>query len=111
MVPTITLYCDKQIFDKVLVGSVKFARRDAKRKAVLAVVEEPTEPLGDTRKTQKQRMWLMEKIADNLMFSSLDEAKRLTAVDQMYIEHIDTGRDLIVQGDEDARTFYVVENG
>jgi len=111
MVTTITLYCDKQIFDKVLVGSVKFARRDAKRKAVLAVVEEPSEPLGDTRKTQKQRMWLMEKIADNLMFNSLDEPKRLTAVDQMYIEHVPKNTDLITQGEEDARTFYVVESG
>merc|ERR1719461_1144753 len=109
--PTVTLCCDKKTFDRVLVGSVKFARRDAKRKAVLAVVEPPSEPLGDTRKTQKQRTWLMEKIADNLMFSSLDEAKRLTAVDQMYIEHIDAGIDLISQGDEDARTFYVVESG
>jgi cAMP-dependent protein kinase regulator len=109
--PTVTLCCDKKTFDRVLVGSVKFARRDAKRKAVLAVIEQPTEPLGDTRKTQKQRTWLMEKIADNLMFSSLDETKRLTAVDQMYIEHVDAGIDLISQGDEDARTFYVVESG
>merc|ERR1719361_587816 len=56
-------------------------------------------------------MWLMEKIADNLMFSALDEEKRLGAVDQMYLQNVPGNTDLITQGDTDARTFYVVEAG
>jgi len=110
VLPTVTLKCDKATFDRVLKDTVRFAKREA----VLGNYVEPTtesQPQGDTRKTQRQRMWLMEKIADNLMFSTLDEEKRLGAVDQMYLQEVPHGKDLIVQGDTDARTFYVVESG
>lgn len=111
IVPTTTLCIDKRLFDSVLRGNVKFARRDAKRKAILSTFDENAETLGDTRKTQRQKMWLMDKIADNLMFSTLDEEKRLGAVDQMYLQEVPINTDLIQQGDADARTFYVVESG
>jgi len=107
----LTLCCDKRTFDQVLVGTVRFARRTAKRPAIIGIVQEPSEPLGDTQKSQKDRMWLMERIQDNLLFSALDEGKRLAAVDEMFKEFVAKGKELIKQGDTNARTFYVVQSG
>lgn len=106
---TETLKCDKKLFDRVLKDNVSFVKRDAKRKAVLANIQKYTQ--GDTKKTEEQRKWIFNNISDNIMFSPMDEERRYVAIDQMYLEKIPKGHNIIVQGEKNAQTFYVVEQG
>jgi len=111
-VNTVTLRCNKKLFDNVLREKVRFARREPRRKAIVATYNTSTDgPTGDTSKTEKERSWLTERIQDNIMFSSVDQKIRGVAVDNMFKQTVLAGIDLITQGDVNARTFYVVESG
>jgi len=115
ILPTHTLWCNKQLFDKVLKDSVTFVKRVAKRRAVIQTVnsEESSESneYGPTKKSSNEREWLSSMVENNLMFMSLTEEQRLAVIDQMYKEEIPEKTDLVKQGDKNAETFYVVEKG
>jgi len=108
----VTLVCDKKTFDDTIEKNVSFVKREAKRKAVLTSVPQGMQHgPAPTAKSQQQRSWLFEKVDDNVMFMHLSEEQRYLVIDQMYEEDIPQDTDLIVQGDTNAQTFYVVEQG
>jgi len=111
--PTVTLECSKETFQKVIANNVAFVRREAKRRAVITALKPNGQDLGPapTEKTQEQRDWLFNMVEDNVMFMHLTDEQRYVVVDQMYLEEVAAGVDLITQGEVDAQTFYVVNEG
>jgi len=108
-----TLTCNKETFDKVLKGNVNFVKREAKRQAVLTTfkIDNDAAPGKVASKDDATKQWLLEMVADNVMFMHLNTEQKLLVIEQMYKEEIKADTDLITQGDIDAQTFYVVASG
>ena len=57
-------------------------------------------------------MWLTEAATkDNLLFDMLPLQSKVAIFNSMTPLECSAGTDIIVQGDKDARTFYVLESG
>ena len=73
-----------ELFDNILKEKIHFARREPRRKAIVATYNDKDDgPKGDVSKTPEERAWLLEKIKDNIMFSSQEDKIRGVAVDNM----------------------------
>jgi len=112
---TICLVCDQRTFKSVL-GDKRFAKRDAKRRAVLTAVPRDTikeDPQEEAAKAKDKDIedWLLRAVDGNLLFDRLDPEQRAVVIKEMYREEIQKGKNIITQGDRKAETFYVVEQG
>jgi len=106
---TTCLVCNKKNFDKIK-KSVKFAKREGKRLAFLTEVhEEKLEKVSE--KSEETIEWILNCVNDNLLFLKLDRTQRVRIISRMKLIDVPKGDILIQQGDKNARTFYVCEQG
>jgi len=90
---------------------VKFAKRSAKRAAVVAV---PTVSRQVDRqsllKPNITRNWLLECVGKNLLFETMNKEQKLAIIDRMFKTFVKEDEELIVQGTE-GDEFYVIDQG
>merc|ERR1712154_78081 len=109
--------CSQKVFKNILANntSIKFAKRDAKRKAFMTAIN-----YDDIKNDEKQQdlpektmNWLLDAVADNLLFKQLTIKQRKNVLSHLKLIAVKTGQFVINQGDEHdkASTFYVVESG
>ncbi|ETO04180.1 cAMP-dependent protein kinase type II regulatory subunit [Reticulomyxa filosa] len=55
--------------------------------------------------------WILECVNDNLLFLKLDREQRERVVQRMRLVKVQSGNNIITQGDVNATTFYVCESG
>lgn len=90
---------------------VKFAKRSAKRAAVVALPKV-------TRQVDRQsllkpnitRDWLLERVGTNLLFETMNKDQKLAIIDRMHKMSVAAGEDIIIQGTE-GDEFYVIDQG
>jgi cGMP-dependent protein kinase len=108
---TTCLVCNKKTFDRVL-ATLSFGHRDGKRKAILTEFKYDEEKMESVEEKPIETItWILECVADNLLFLKLDPDQREAVVQHMRLVSVKTGDALIMQGDEEATTFYVTESG
>lgn len=76
--------CDQATFKSVIADNVVFAKRDAKRAAILTAIEPADDNAPQpTQKSSEQRVWLLAMVKDNVMFMHLSDEQRLDVIDAM----------------------------
>jgi len=127
MCDTKCLVLDQVSFQQIADDNkVRFAKRDAKRNAisaerVAAAAQENVD--GDDEKqsglvspsnknppSKDKVEWLLECVAENILFGHLDLEQRQIVCSEMYRMKVEEQECLIEQGEE-GNTFYVVEEG
>jgi len=111
-----TLVADKPLFESVLGenSSVRFAKRHAKRNAVLTVYKDEEEEKVDVVQRinpDAEIEWISECVSDNILFVNLESRSKLDIIKKMYLEEVEENYDLIKQKAEKADTFYVIKEG
>eukprot|EP01084_Bolivina_argentea_P311328 538886_1 len=109
---TTCLLCSKHTFDKIK-KSVKFANREGKRRAFATKVnhDDDMKMPEIEAKPLETIEWILECVSDNLLFLKLDRDQKERVVQRMKLIDIFSGKCLIKQGDKNAQTFYVTEQG
>eukprot|EP00484_Ammonia_sp_Unknown_P023904 CAMPEP_0197038088 /NCGR_PEP_ID=MMETSP1384-20130603/15115_1 /TAXON_ID=29189 /ORGANISM="Ammonia sp." /LENGTH=813 /DNA_ID=CAMNT_0042468481 /DNA_START=54 /DNA_END=2495 /DNA_ORIENTATION=+ len=111
------LVCDQRLFKNILANntSIKFEKREAKRKAFLTYINYDDIKQDDNKEKlpDKTIKWLLECVEENTLFESLNEKQRKNVLGQMTLITVQNKHAVINQGDEKekATTFYVVESG
>lgn len=92
-------------------SKIKFAKRCAKRTAVLANAN-PIRPVSrkSVLKNNETKEWLMQAIQGNILFETMEDEQKLTVIKQMHREKITKGTNMIVEGEE-GDEFYVIAEG
>jgi len=108
--PTTCLLCNKKTFDKIK-KSVKFAKREGKRLAFLTAIKEEEKMEEIIEKPEETIEWILNCVNDNLLFLKLDRTQRVRIISRMKLIDVTKGDILIQQGDKNAQTFYVCEQG
>eukprot|EP01083_Nonionella_stella_P268023 905708_1 len=116
--------CSQKLFKNILANntSIKFAKRDAKRKAFMTAINydeiENKENQQNDEKNQQEIdenmiEWLLTCVEENLLFKQLTIKQRKNVLMRMKLITVKCGQFVINQGDEKekAETFYVVESG
>jgi len=111
-----TLVADKELFESVLGenSSVRFAKRHAKRNAVLTVFKDEEEEKTEVVQridSDAEIEWISKCVSDNILFVNLGSRSKLDIIKKMYLEDVEENYDLIKQKAEKADTFYVIKEG
>jgi len=112
-VPVVCLRLDREGFNSILKDSnVRFAKRNHKRGAIAVedVNNFQIDESRDTAKSEEEVLWLLDCMADNLLFEKLTIDQQRVLVSYMYKEVVPKGTKLIEEGTE-GKTFYVVIEG
>jgi len=115
--PVKCFVCSQQLFKNMLANNnnVKFAKRDAKRKAFMTAVnlDHVDEKDDQIDIDEEQIEWLLHCVEENLLFRQLTISQRKEVLQHMRPKIVQKGEKVIKQGDvgDKASTFYVVESG
>jgi len=105
---------DQKAFNDLLgeQSKIKFAHRSAKRAAILTNNDEPVRDYDrmSTVKSGKTISWLLECIATNMLFETMQEDERAAIVERMHKHEVEEGTSMIIEGQE-GDEFYVIESG
>jgi len=108
--------CSQKLFKSMLENnkSIKFAKRDAKRKAFMTAVNlDDVDEKDIVEVDDEQIEWLLQCVEENLLFRQLTISQRKEVLQFMKPKTVKKGEKVIKQGDvgDKASTFYVVESG
>jgi len=109
--PTTCLVLNRAGFQDLLGNKVRFAKREAKRRAIATENLDNFE-IDENKETPKQAEieWLVKCVHENILFERLSADQQKTVVKHMYKEKVPEKHKLIEQGSE-GNKFYVVESG
>jgi len=93
-------------------SNVRFAKRDAKRAAILpeSLEDISIDRSQVTSKSPEQVDWLLNCARKNLLFANYDEAQMVELVEHMKLVDVAQFEVLIQQGDE-GNAFYIIDEG